>query len=153
MRLFGRVDDEGDGFDGVELTQILRIVSGPACRLPKDSGGGGIRIQLAFRCISVCSCWCWSVLHGRSVKRHGEALASKLFPGELSSSTVWKANARSWTASCPHCRKSVPDWRTVYRNLGLQATKARSECDPGLHHTFSVPVACCVVKSEAFPRA
>ncbi|CAE7268705.1 Dclk3 [Symbiodinium sp. CCMP2456] len=28
MRLFGRVDDEGDGFDGVELTQILRIVSG-----------------------------------------------------------------------------------------------------------------------------
>lgn len=28
MRLFGRVDDEGDGFDGVELAQILRIVSG-----------------------------------------------------------------------------------------------------------------------------
>ena len=77
----------------------------------------------------------------------------KALSGELSSSTVWKANARSWTASCPHCRKSVPDWRTVYRNLGLQATKARSECDPGLHHTFSVPVACCVVKSEAFPRA
>ena len=26
--MFGRVDDEGDGFDDVELSQILRIVSG-----------------------------------------------------------------------------------------------------------------------------
>ena len=27
-RMFGRVDDEGDGFDDVELTRILSIVSG-----------------------------------------------------------------------------------------------------------------------------
>ena len=27
-RMFGRVDDEGDGFDDVELTRILNIVSG-----------------------------------------------------------------------------------------------------------------------------
>ena len=32
-RMFGRVDDEGDGFDDVELTRILNIVSGlPLCR-------------------------------------------------------------------------------------------------------------------------
>ena len=28
MKLFGRVDNEGDGFDDVELSHILRIVSG-----------------------------------------------------------------------------------------------------------------------------
>ena len=54
MRLFGRVDDEGDGFDDVELSQILRVVSGlPAVsqRVQEVAAAGNTWLLDLFLCI------------------------------------------------------------------------------------------------------
>ena len=59
--MFGRVDDEGDGFDDVELTRILSIVSGlPAVSeaLKQAAQGGNSWIFDAVLC-SVA----WEGLH------------------------------------------------------------------------------------------